>query len=179
MIDIQHLTKRYGDVLAVDDISFAVAHARVTGFVGPNGAGKTTTMRMILGLDAPSGGTVLIGGRPYRELSAPLRTIGALLDAAALDDGRTAAHHLLWLARSNDIDRRRVDTVLDQVGLQFGQISPDRDQLIDVRSQPGHDRPRLVQPHPPSIPDRGRKIAATTGQLVSRRRRRQQLPGSW
>jgi ABC-2 type transport system ATP-binding protein len=117
MIEIQHLTKRYGDVLAVDDISFAVAHARVTGFVGPNGAGKTTTMRMILGLDAPSGGTVLIAGRPYRELSAPLRTIGALLDAAALDDGRTAAHHLLWLARSNDIDRRRVDAVLEQVGL--------------------------------------------------------------
>jgi ABC-2 type transport system ATP-binding protein len=117
MIDVQHLSKRYGDVVAVDDISFTVQPGRVTGFVGPNGAGKSTTMRMVIGLDAPSRGRVLIGGQRYRDLAAPLRTVGALLDAAAVDDGRTAANHLLWLARSNHIDAGRVTTVLAQVGL--------------------------------------------------------------
>jgi ABC-2 type transport system ATP-binding protein len=117
MIDVQHLGKRYGDVVAVDDISFSVRPGHVTGFVGPNGAGKSTTMRMILGLDRPTSGGVLIGGRRYRDLESPLRTIGALLDAAAVDDGRTAAHHLLWLADSNRLDRQRVTTVLDAVGL--------------------------------------------------------------
>jgi ABC-2 type transport system ATP-binding protein len=117
MIDVQHLSKRYGDVVAVDDISFTVRPGHVTGFVGPNGAGKSTTMRMILGLDRPTSGGVLIGGRRYRDLDSPLRTIGALLDASAVDDGRTAAHHLLWLADSNRLDRRRVATVLDAVGL--------------------------------------------------------------
>ena len=85
MIDVAHLTKRYGDVLAVDDISFTVAPGRITGFLGPNGAGKSTTMRMIVGLDAPTSGSVLVAGQTYRELEAPLRTIGALLDAAAVD----------------------------------------------------------------------------------------------
>jgi ABC-2 type transport system ATP-binding protein len=118
MIDVQHLSKRYGGVLAVDDISFTVQPGRVTGFLGPNGAGKSTTMRMILGLDRPTSGGVLINGVSYADLSAPLRTIGALLDAGAVDGGRTARHHLLWLAHSNRLDPRRVDAVLDMVGLE-------------------------------------------------------------
>ncbi|HEY5874410.1 MAG TPA: ATP-binding cassette domain-containing protein, partial [Ilumatobacteraceae bacterium] len=117
MIDVQHLTKRYGDVVAVDDISFTVRPGRVTGFLGPNGAGKSTTMRMVLGLDAPTSGSVLVDHRQYRRIDAPLRTIGALLDAGAVDGGRTAANHLLWLAHSNGIERARVGQVLELVGL--------------------------------------------------------------
>jgi ABC-2 type transport system ATP-binding protein len=117
MIEVHNLTRRYGETLAVDDISFEVQPGQVTGFVGPNGAGKSTTMRMILGLDAPTAGSVLVAGRRYRELEAPLRTIGALLDAAAVDEGRSAANHLLWLAHSNRIDRTRVAHVLELVGL--------------------------------------------------------------
>ena len=117
MIEVQHLSKRYGDVVAVDDISFTVRPGHVTGFLGPNGAGKSTTMRMILGLDAPTSGSVLVDGRRYRQLNTPLRTIGALLDAGAVDGGRTAANHLLWLAHSNGIERGRVTTALELVGL--------------------------------------------------------------
>jgi ABC-2 type transport system ATP-binding protein len=117
MITVTNLTKRYGDVVAVDGISFSVQPGRVTGFLGPNGAGKSTTMRMILGLDTPTSGRALVAGVPYRELHAPMRTIGALLDAGAVEPGRTAAHHLLWLADSNRIDRSRISTVLEAVGL--------------------------------------------------------------
>jgi ABC-2 type transport system ATP-binding protein len=117
MIETQHLTKRYGTTVAVDGVSFDVQPGRVTGFVGPNGAGKSTTMRMILGLDAPSSGAVLVNGKPYHELTDPLRSVGALLDARAIVGGRSAANHLKWLADSNGIDRRRVDEVLDLVGL--------------------------------------------------------------
>ncbi|MER5491813.1 ATP-binding cassette domain-containing protein [Streptomyces sp. NPDC002490] len=117
MIDVRNLSKRYGPRVAVDDLSFTVAPGRVTGFVGPNGAGKSTTLRMLLGLDRPTSGRALIDGRPYRELSRPLHRIGALLDAAALHGGRRARHHLLWQAHSNDIPARRVDEVLDLVGL--------------------------------------------------------------
>ena len=117
MIRLTDVSKRYGDVLAVDALSFSVQPGRVTGFVGPNGAGKSTTMRMILGLDRPTSGTVRVDGRRYADLESPLRTIGALLDAAAVDGGRTAAGHLRWLADSNRIDRRRVDAVLGEVGL--------------------------------------------------------------
>ena len=116
-IEVQGLTKRYGDTLAVDGLSFTVPAGRVTGFVGPNGAGKSTTMRMILGLDAPDAGAALVNGRPYAALAAPLREIGALLDASALHPGRRADNHLLWLARSNDLARTRVDEVLELVGL--------------------------------------------------------------
>jgi ABC-2 type transport system ATP-binding protein len=116
-IEVQGLTKRFGDKLAVDDMSFTVAPGRVTGFVGPNGAGKSTTMRMILGLDAPNAGSALVNGRRYGELGAPLREVGALLDANALHPGRRAHDHLLWLAHSNDLPRSRVDEVLDIVGL--------------------------------------------------------------
>src|SRR5208282_1897015 len=107
MIEARHLTKRYGQTVAVDDACFAVRPGRVTGFLGPNGAGKSTTMRMILGLDAPSSGSVLVNGQPYRELTDPLRSVGALLDAKAIVGGRSAASHLMWLADSNGITRRR------------------------------------------------------------------------
>jgi ABC-2 type transport system ATP-binding protein len=117
MIETQHLTKRYGKMVAVDEASFVVRPGRVTGFLGPNGAGKSTTMRMILGLDVPSSGSVLVNGRSYRELNHPLRSVGALLDAKAIVGGRSAANHLMWLADSNGIDRRRVSEVLDIVGL--------------------------------------------------------------
>ena len=117
-IEAQGLTKRYGRTLAVDDLSFRVEPGRVTGFVGPNGAGKSTTMRLLLGLDAPDAGEALVGGRRYRDLRAPLCEVGALLDAGATHPGRRARSHLLWLARSNRLPKRRVDEVLDLVGLR-------------------------------------------------------------
>ncbi len=117
MIEANHLSKRYGNTVAVDEVSFVVQPGRVTGFLGPNGAGKSTTMRMILGLDAPSAGSVLIDGKPYSQLTDPLRSVGALLDAKAIVGGRSAANHLTWLAASNGIVRRRVSEVLDLVGL--------------------------------------------------------------
>jgi ABC-2 type transport system ATP-binding protein len=116
-IEVRGLRKRYGSTLAVDDLSFTVEPGRVTGFVGPNGAGKSTTMRIILGLDAVDAGTALVGGRPYQALTRPLRTVGALLDASAVHPGRSARNHLLWLAQSNAIPRRRVGEVLDLAGL--------------------------------------------------------------
>ena len=117
MIEAKHLTKRYGNTVAVDEVSFTVEPGRVTGFLGPNGAGKSTTMRMILGLDTPSSGEVRVQGKPYHQLDDPLRSVGALLDASAIVGGRSAANHLTWLADSNGIPRRRVTEVLDIVGL--------------------------------------------------------------
>ena len=117
MIEATGLSKRYGKTLAVDNLSFTVKPGRVTGFLGPNGAGKSTTMRMILGLDAPSGGDVRIDGKRYRELHQPLRIVGALLDAKWVHPNRSARAHLRWLARSNRLPATRVDEVLDLVGL--------------------------------------------------------------
>ncbi|MFZ0248554.1 MAG: ABC transporter ATP-binding protein [Acidimicrobiales bacterium] len=117
MIEAKHLTKRYGKTLAVNEVSFTVKPGQVTGFLGPNGAGKSTTMRMILGLDTPTSGDVMVDGKPYRQLADPLRSVGALLDAGAVVGGRSAANHLTWLADSNGIARRRVSEVLDIVGL--------------------------------------------------------------
>jgi ABC-2 type transport system ATP-binding protein len=117
MIEAHGLTKRYGDKLAVDDLSFAVRPGVVTGFLGPNGAGKSTTMRLILGLDAPTRGSVTVNGRPYREHAAPLREVGALLEARSVHPGRSAYHHLLALAQTTGIARSRVDEVVEQVGL--------------------------------------------------------------
>ncbi|WP_370949477.1 ABC transporter ATP-binding protein [Amycolatopsis sp. cg5] len=117
MIETQNLTKRYGDTVAVDDLSFAIRRGRVTGFLGPNGAGKSTTMRMILGLDNPTSGQALIGGKPYRELKDPLRTVGALLDAKWTHPQRSARAHLTWVAATNGIAMTRVDEVLELVGL--------------------------------------------------------------
>jgi ABC-2 type transport system ATP-binding protein len=118
MIEARGLTKRYGDKLAVDDLTFTVQPGRVTGFLGPNGAGKSTTMRMILGLDAPTRGSVTVNGKPYREHAAPLHQVGALLEARSAHPGRSAYHHLLALARTCGIPRRRVDEVIDAVGLR-------------------------------------------------------------
>jgi ABC-2 type transport system ATP-binding protein len=117
MIEAHGLTKRYGDKLAVDGLTFAVRPGMVTGFLGPNGAGKSTTMRMILGLDAPTSGSVTVNGRPYREHAAPLREVGALLDARAVHPGRSAHSHLLALAQTCGIRRSRVDEVVEAVGL--------------------------------------------------------------
>jgi ABC-2 type transport system ATP-binding protein len=117
-IEVAGLRKRFGPALALDGMTFTVRPGQVTGFVGPNGAGKSTTMRVILGLDAPDAGHALIGGRPYRGRRRPLTGGGPLLDAAALQPGRTARNHLLWLARSQGLGARRVDDVIAQAGLE-------------------------------------------------------------
>ena len=117
MIEARNLSKSYGATLAVDDLTFDVKPGTVTGFLGPNGAGKTTTMRMIVGLDRPTKGTVTIDGRRYRDLPVPLQEVGALLDAKAFHGGRSGYNHLLCLAQANGIPRRRVDEVLAIVGL--------------------------------------------------------------
>jgi len=118
MIEATNLTKRYGHRLAVDDLSFTVRPGVVTGFLGPNGAGKSTTMRMILGLDRPTAGSVTVNGRPYAAHRQPLREAGALLDARAVHPGRSAYHHLLALAQSNGLPRRRVHEVIEVAGLR-------------------------------------------------------------
>jgi len=117
MIEARGLTKRYGGTVAVDNLSFSVTPGKITGFLGPNGAGKTTTMRLILGLDEPTSGTVTVDGRPFRQVAQPMREIGALLDAKALHGGRSAYNHLLCLAQSNNLPTARVDQVLSLVGL--------------------------------------------------------------
>jgi ABC-2 type transport system ATP-binding protein len=116
-IDVTGLRKRFGSTVALDEMTFTVRPGQVTGFVGPNGAGKSTTMRVILGLDAADAGTALIGGRLYRSLRHPLREVGALLDASALQPARTGRNHLLWLAHSQGLTGRRVDEVIAQAGL--------------------------------------------------------------
>jgi ABC-2 type transport system ATP-binding protein len=116
-ITVRELTKCYGNTRAVDRLSFRVEPGRVTGFLGPNGAGKSTTMRLVLGLDRPDSGTATIGGQRYDEIDEPLRTVGALLEARALHPGRSAYHHLLFLAQTQGISRARVDEVLGMVGL--------------------------------------------------------------
>ena len=117
MIEAAGLTKRFGDKLAVDQLSFTVEPGRITGFLGPNGAGKTTTMRLILGLDHPTGGSVSVNGREFSHSASPMREVGALLDAKAMHGGRSAYNHLLCLAQTNRLPRRRVGEVLDLVGL--------------------------------------------------------------
>src|SRR5215472_16936484 len=117
MIEARNLTKRYGSTVAVNDLGFTIRPGLVTGFLGPNGAGKTTTMRLILGLDNPTAGTVTVNGQPYAALASPMHEVGALLDARAVHGGRSAHNHLMCLAQTNDIPRRRVDEVLGIVGL--------------------------------------------------------------
>ncbi|WP_298805129.1 ABC transporter ATP-binding protein [uncultured Pseudokineococcus sp.] len=117
MIEARGLTKRYGAKTAVDDLSFTVRPGSVTGFLGPNGAGKSTTMRLLLGLDRPTSGEALVGGKRYHEHRAPLREVGALLEARAVHPGRSARAHLLALARTEGIPARRVDEVIELVGL--------------------------------------------------------------
>ena len=118
MITVENVTKRYGDKVAVDDLTFSVKPGIVTGFLGPNGAGKSTTMRLILGLDCPTSGTVTLDGRTYRDLPAPLHEVGAMLEARAIHTGRSAYNHLLALAQTHGIGRARVNEVIDLVGLQ-------------------------------------------------------------
>ena len=117
MIEARDLTKRFGPKVAVDHLSFTVEPGRVTGFLGPNGAGKSTTMRLVLGLDLANSGTATINGRLYRDLPSPLRTVGALLEARAVHTGRSAFNHLLFLAQTQGLPRRRVQEVIDLVGL--------------------------------------------------------------
>jgi ABC-2 type transport system ATP-binding protein len=117
MIEVRGLTKRYGAKVAVDDLTFGIEPGKVTGFLGPNGAGKTTTMRLILGLDYPESGTILLDGKKYHDLAYPMRKVGALLDAKAVHGGRSAYNHLLCLAQTNNLPARRVGEVLELVGL--------------------------------------------------------------
>ena len=118
MIEVENLSKRYGDKLAVDGLDFTVQPGIVTGFLGPNGAGKSTTMRMIAGLDEPTSGRVRVNGQDYRACAAPMAELGILLEAKAVHTGRSARNHLLALAQTNGIGTRRVDEVLDMVGLR-------------------------------------------------------------
>jgi ABC-2 type transport system ATP-binding protein len=153
-IEVRGLSKRYGRTVAVDDLSFQVEAGRVTGFVGPNGAGKSTAMRLVLGLDAPDAGEVVVAGRRYRDLPAPLREVGALLDAGATHPGRGARSHLLWLARSNRLPTRRVDEVLDVVGLsgagrrRVGGFSLGMAQRLGIAAAMLGDPPVLLLDEP-------------------------------
>jgi ABC-2 type transport system ATP-binding protein len=117
MIEVRGLTKRYGAKVAVDNLTFGIEPGKVTGFLGPNGAGKTTTMRCILGLDYPNAGTITVNGKAYNDLAYPMREIGALLEAKAVHGGRSAYNHLLCLAQTNSLPKRRVNEVLELVGL--------------------------------------------------------------
>lgn len=118
MIEVDNVTKRYGDKTAVDGVSFTVSPGKVTGFLGPNGAGKSTTMRLIMGLDRPDSGRALVNGGSYDQLTSPLTTVGALLDAKAMHKGRSAVNHLLSLAATHGIPKRRVNEVIELTGLQ-------------------------------------------------------------
>ena len=130
MIEVRNLSKSFGNTVAVDQLSFTVRPGRVTGFLGPNGAGKSTTMRMVLGLDHPTMGSALIDGVPYRRLSRPLLRVGAMLEAKATHGGRSAYHHLLWAARTNQIPRARVWEVLGLVGLD--QVARKRTRTFSL-----------------------------------------------
>ncbi|MBC3987214.1 ATP-binding cassette domain-containing protein [Streptomyces sp. AC536] len=154
MIEVRGLTKRYGDVLAVDDLTFGVRAGEVTGFLGPNGAGKSTTLRMVLGLDAASSGTATVRGRPYSAQPAPLKAVGALLDPGAVLPSRTAFHHLLALAAGNGIPRGRVSQVLAEVGLEkvarrrAGTFSLGMRQRLGIAAALLGDPPVLVFDEP-------------------------------
>jgi ABC-2 type transport system ATP-binding protein len=154
MIEVLGLTKRFGCRTAVADLSFTVAAGSVTGFVGPNGAGKSTTMRMILGLDRPQGGRALVNGRSYAEIRRPLHEVGALLDVPAVHPGRRASDHLLWLARSNKIPRRRVVEMLELVGLsevarrRAGRLSLGMRQRLGLAVALLGDPPILILDEP-------------------------------
>jgi ABC-2 type transport system ATP-binding protein len=154
MIELARLTKVFGRTRAVDDLTCSVEPGMVTGFLGPNGAGKTTTMRLILGLDHPTAGTATIGGRPYRELKDPLRTVGALLDARQAHPNRSARNHLRWIAATNRIPETRVDEVLDMVGLtsvagkNAGTLSLGMSQRLGIAAALLGDPPVLLFDEP-------------------------------
>ena len=138
MIDAQNLTKRYGEKIAVDDLSFTVKPGVVTGFLGPNGSGKSTTMRLIMGLDAPTRGAVTVDGKAYRDYPAPLHEVGVLLEARSVHTGRSAYHHLLALAQTHGIPRARVSELISLVGLddvarkRAGQFSMGMGQRLGI-----------------------------------------------
>ena len=154
MISVENLTKRYGSTLAVDDLSFEVQPGVVTGFLGPNGSGKSTTMRAILGLDNPTSGRATINGTTYRHVNAPLREVGALLDAKALNPTRSARNHLRALAASNNIPFSRVDEVLEFVGLasvakkKAGSFSLGMSQRLGIAAALLGDPPILLFDEP-------------------------------
>jgi ABC-2 type transport system ATP-binding protein len=154
VITAHRLTKTYGTRTAVDGIDVTVEPGRVTGFLGPNGAGKSTTMRMVLGLDRPTSGSVTVNGRRYADHPAPLREVGALLEARALHPGRSARDHLRWLAASNGIPRTRVDEVLDLVGLtavadqRVGRFSLGMGQRLGIAAALIGDPPVVVLDEP-------------------------------
>ncbi|WP_319448130.1 MULTISPECIES: ABC transporter ATP-binding protein [unclassified Mycobacterium] len=154
VIELSGLTKVFGRTRAVDDLSCTIEPGVVTGFLGPNGAGKTTTMRMVLGLDRPTSGTATIDGRAYRELSNPLRTVGALLDAKQVHPNRSARDHLRWLAATNGIPVTRVDEVLDTVGLasaadkNAGTLSLGMSQRLGIAGALLGDPPVLLFDEP-------------------------------
>ena len=154
MIVANALTKTYGQTRAVDSIDFAVEPGRVTGFLGPNGAGKSTTMRMILGLDKPTSGDVTVAGTRYHDLPAPLREVGALLEAHAVHPGRTARDHLRWMAATNGIPMKRVDTVLGLVGLESvaghraGRFSLGMGQRLGIAAALLGDPPVVILDEP-------------------------------
>ena len=153
-IEVAGLHKRFGSTVALDGMSFTVVPGEVTGFVGPNGAGKTTTMRVILGLDAPDAGTARVAGRPYQALRRPLTRLGSLLDAAALQPGRTGRNHLLWLAHSQGLGADRVDAVLGQAGLdtaarrKAGGYSLGMRQRLGIAAALLGDPPALMMDEP-------------------------------
>jgi ABC-2 type transport system ATP-binding protein len=153
-IEVSALRKRFGATVALDGMTFAVEPGQVTGFVGPNGAGKSTTMRVILGLDAADQGTALIGGRRYQSLRHPLSHVGSLLDASALQPGRSARNHLLWLAHSQGLSARRVDEVIEQAGLdkaarrQAGGYSLGMRQRLGIAAAMLGDPPVLMFDEP-------------------------------
>jgi ABC-2 type transport system ATP-binding protein len=154
VIEVNEVRKRYGSQLAVDDLSFRVHPGQVTGFLGPNGAGKTTTMRLILGLATPTSGQTLVNREPYRRLRRPVFAVGALLDANAVHPGRSAFHHLLWIAQSNGIGRSRVKDVLDVVGLtdvahrRVGGFSPGMRQRLGIAAALLGDPPIVMFDEP-------------------------------
>ncbi|MGV9381518.1 ABC transporter ATP-binding protein [Nonomuraea sp. NPDC003707] len=154
MIQLDGLTKRYGDVLAVDDLTFTVRPGQVTGFLGPNGAGKTTTMRMVLGLDLPTSGTATINGRAHHELRHPLREVGSMLEAQAVHPRRSAYKHLLYLAQTNAVPDVRVAEVLDLVGLtavagrKAGEFSLGMGQRLGIAAALLGDPPVLMLDEP-------------------------------
>ena len=153
-IEVQGVHKRFGPALALDGMTFTVAPGRVTGFVGPNGAGKTTTMRVILGLDAPDAGTALVGGRRYATLRHPLRHLGSLLDASALQPSRTARNHLRWLAHSQGLGAARADQVLALAGLdqvarrRAGGFSLGMRQRLGIAAAMLGDPPAVLMDEP-------------------------------
>jgi ABC-2 type transport system ATP-binding protein len=154
MIEVSGLRKRFGSTQALDGMTFTVAPGRVTGFVGPNGAGKSTTIRVILGLDRPDAGHAMVGGQPYQQLRRPLRHVGALVDAAAIQPSRTGRNHLLWMAHSQRLAASRVDEVIELVGLssaarrKAGDFSLGMRQRLGIAAAMLGDPPVLILDEP-------------------------------